>query len=115
MSTVPSASATSTADERAVTSVVPTVTAISTVVPGSQPEATSSSGSSISNVLRRTWLCRRRHKHRLRHTFVTILLDRGHGLATVQDAARHASADTTRPYDKKRDAYRTHPTHELVL
>jgi site-specific recombinase XerD len=57
----------------------------------------------------------RMHPHRLRHTFVTILLDRGQGLATVQDAARHASADTTRLYDKKRDAYRTHPTHELVF
>jgi integrase/recombinase XerD len=55
------------------------------------------------------------HPHRLRHTFVTILLDRGQGLATVQDAARHASADTTRLHDKKRDAYRTHPTHELVF
>jgi site-specific recombinase XerD len=57
----------------------------------------------------------RMHPHRHRHTFVTILLDRGQGLATVQDAARHASADTTRLYDKKRDAYRTHPTHELVF
>ncbi|MGZ4288131.1 MAG: tyrosine-type recombinase/integrase [Solirubrobacteraceae bacterium] len=57
----------------------------------------------------------RMHPHRLRHTFVTILLDRGQGLATVQDAARHASADTTRLYDKRRDAYRTHPTRELVF
>jgi integrase len=57
----------------------------------------------------------RLHPHRLRHTFVTILLDRGQGLAAVQDAARHASADTTRLYDRKRDAYRTHPTHELVF
>jgi integrase/recombinase XerD len=57
----------------------------------------------------------RMHPHRLRHTFVTILLDRGQGLAAVQDAARHASADTTRLYDKKRDAYRTHPTHDLVF
>jgi site-specific recombinase XerD len=57
----------------------------------------------------------RMHPHRLRHTFVTILLDRGQGLAAVQDAARHASADTTRLYDRRRDAYRTHPTHELVF
>ena len=55
------------------------------------------------------------HPHRLRHTFVTILLDHGQGLATVQDAARHASADTTRLYDRRHDAYRTHPTHELVF
>ena len=46
----------------------------------------------------------RMHPHRL-STFVTILLDRGQGLAAVQDAARHASADTTRLYDRKRDAY----------
>jgi integrase len=36
------------------------------------------------------------HPYRPRHTFVTILLDRGQRLAAVQDAARHASADTTR-------------------
>jgi integrase/recombinase XerD len=57
----------------------------------------------------------RMHPHRLRHTFVTMLLDRGQGLAAVQDAARHASADTTRLYDRRRDAYRTHPTHDLVF
>ena len=57
----------------------------------------------------------RMHPQRLRHTFVTILLDRGQSLAAVQDAARHASADTTRLYDRKRDAYRAHPTHGLVF
>jgi integrase len=57
----------------------------------------------------------RMHPHRLRHTFVTMLLDRGQSLASVQDAARHASADTTRLYDRKRDAYRSHPTHDLVF
>ena len=51
--------------------------------------------------------------HRLRHTFVTMLLDRGQGLGTVQDAARHASPTTTRLYDRSRIAYREHPTHAL--
>jgi len=51
--------------------------------------------------------------HKLRHTFVTMLLDRGVPLAAVQDAARHASSDTTRLYDRARDAWREHPTHKL--
>jgi site-specific recombinase XerD len=51
--------------------------------------------------------------HKLRHTFVTMLLDRGISLVAVQDAARHASADTTRLYDRARAAFREHPTHEL--
>jgi integrase len=51
--------------------------------------------------------------HRLRHTFVTLLLDRGVPLAAVQDAARHASSDTTRMYDRSRSAWREHPTHKL--
>lgn len=55
------------------------------------------------------------HPHRLRHSFVTILLDLGVPLEVVQDGARHASADTTRRYDRARDAYREHPTHRLAL
>jgi integrase/recombinase XerD len=51
--------------------------------------------------------------HRLRHTFVTMLLDRGIPLVAVQDAARHSSADTTRLYDRARAAWREHPTHKL--
>ena len=51
--------------------------------------------------------------HRLRHTFVTMLLDRGVPLVAVQDAARHSSADTTRLYDRARAAWREHPTHKL--
>jgi integrase len=53
------------------------------------------------------------HPHRLRHTFVTMLLDRGVSLAAVQDAARHASSDTTRRYDRSRTGWREHPTHHL--
>jgi site-specific recombinase XerD len=53
------------------------------------------------------------HPHRLRHTFVTMLLDRGVPLAAVQDAARHASSDTTRRYDRSRTAWQEHPTHQL--
>jgi hypothetical protein len=42
-----------------------------------------------------------------------MLLDRGVPLPAVQDAARHASADTTRLYDRARAAWREHPTHKL--
>jgi integrase/recombinase XerD len=51
--------------------------------------------------------------HKLRHTFVTMLLDRGVPLVAVQDAARHSSSDTTRLYDRARAAFREHPTHKL--
>ena len=53
------------------------------------------------------------HPHRLRHTFVTMLLDRGVPLAVVQDSARHSSSDTTRMYDRSRAGWREHPTHKL--
>lgn len=55
------------------------------------------------------------HPHRLRHGFVTMLLDRGVSLAAVQDAARHSSADTTRLYDRSRAGFDDHPTHVLDL
>lgn len=57
----------------------------------------------------------RLYPHRARHTFVTMLLDRGVPLAAVQDAARHSSADTTRLYDRTRAAFREHPTHLLAF
>jgi len=55
------------------------------------------------------------YPHRLRHTFVTMLLDRGVPLPQTQDAARHASADTTRLYDRARAGFREHPTHRLTF
>ena len=57
----------------------------------------------------------RLYPHRLRHTFVTMLLDRDVPLPAVQDAARHASADTTRLYDRSRVAFKEQPTHKLVF
>jgi len=53
------------------------------------------------------------HPHVLRHSFVTLLLDQGVSLAAVQDAARHASPETTRLYDRARTGFREHPTHKL--
>jgi integrase/recombinase XerD len=55
----------------------------------------------------------RLHPHVLRHSFVTLLLDEGVPLAAVQDAARHASPETTRLYDRARTNFREHPTHRL--
>lgn len=57
----------------------------------------------------------RLHPHLARHGFIQALLDAGVGLAAVQDAARHSSSDTTRRYDRARDAYKEHPTHLLDL
>ncbi len=57
----------------------------------------------------------RLYPHRLRHTFVTMLLDRGVPLPETQDAARHSSADTTRLYDRSRAGFREHPTHLLAF
>jgi integrase/recombinase XerC len=53
------------------------------------------------------------HPHNLRHTFVTLLSDRGVPLVAARDAARHASSDKTRLYDRARAAWREHPTHRL--
>ncbi len=55
------------------------------------------------------------HPHVLRHSFVTLLLDQGIPLAAVQDAARHASPETTRLYDRARTGFREHPTHKLTF
>ena len=56
------------------------------------------------------------HPHRLRHTFVTTLLDMGVPLQAVPDAARHASPDTTRMYDRARGLARaSHPPIALRL
>ncbi|MBV9197413.1 MAG: tyrosine-type recombinase/integrase [Solirubrobacterales bacterium] len=57
----------------------------------------------------------RLHPHRLRHTFITLLLDKGVDLPTVQDSARHASSDMTRRYDRSRASFREHPTHLLTF
>ena len=51
--------------------------------------------------------------HKLRHTFVTMLLDRGVPLVAVQDAARHSSSDTTSASTTGRARRREHPTHKL--
>lgn len=51
--------------------------------------------------------------HSMRHSFVTIALDRGANLVDVQDAAGHADPRTTRRYDRARNRLARHPTFLL--
>lgn len=52
--------------------------------------------------------------HWLRHTFVTLALDMDVALRDVQDAAGHASANTTRRYDQNRKSIERHAMWSLV-
>ena len=54
------------------------------------------------------------HPHDLRHGFVTMALDAGVPLRDVQDSAGHASADTTRRYDRNRNSLDRHATYTLT-
>ena len=52
--------------------------------------------------------------HSLRHTMVTLALEAGVPIHVVQDAAGHASPDTTRRYDRARHALDGHATYVLA-
>ena len=52
--------------------------------------------------------------HSLRHTMVTLALDAGVPIHIVQDAAGHASPETTRRYDRARHALDGHATYVLA-
>lgn len=54
------------------------------------------------------------HPHDLRHAFVTLSLDAGVPLRDVQDSAGHASANTTRRYDRSRGQIDRHATYTLA-
>jgi integrase len=51
--------------------------------------------------------------HGIRHSVVTLLLDRGHPLHVVQDFAGHADPRTTRRYDRARESLDRSPAYEL--
>ena len=53
--------------------------------------------SRVAKVWRRTCLCRRRHKHVLRHTFCTAIAER-EGLDVVAELAGHADVRTSKRY-----------------
>jgi site-specific recombinase XerD len=52
--------------------------------------------------------------HTLRHGYVTLSLDAGVPLRDVQDGAGHSSADTTRRYDRARNAIGRSPAWKLT-
>jgi len=54
------------------------------------------------------------HPHDLRHAFITLSLDAGVPLRDVQDSAGHASANTTRRYDRGRNNIDRHATYVLA-
>ena len=56
----------------------------------------------------------RMHRHMLRHTFVTTMLDAGVDLRDVQIAARHADPRTTMRYDRARKNLDRHPNYILA-
>jgi len=56
----------------------------------------------------------RPHRHMLRHTFATTMLDAGVGFRDVQIAARHADPRTTMRYDRAREILDRHPNYILA-
>lgn len=51
--------------------------------------------------------------HGIRHSVITMLLDRGYPLHVVQDFAGHADPRTTRRYDRARESLDRSPAYEL--
>ena len=56
----------------------------------------------------------RMHPHKLRHTYVTTMLDAGVDLRDVQIAARHVDPRTTMRYDRARNNLDRHPNYILA-
>jgi integrase/recombinase XerD len=69
-----------------------------------RPDLTSTAGVRIG----------RPHRHMLRYTFVTTMLDAGVDLRDVQIAARHAEPRTTMRYDRARKKLDRHPRYILA-
>ena len=51
-----------------------------------------------AQVCRRSWLCRRRHNHDLRHTFGTAMAGTGVPMRTLQEWMGHRDIETTQRY-----------------
>jgi len=67
----------------------------------------------VKVIARKAGLPAKAGPHSLRHTFVTLSRKFGVSLEDVQDAAGHASPETTRRYDRKRFALTGHPAYVL--
>ena len=57
-----------------------------------------------AKVWRRSWLCRRRHNHDLRHTYGSLLVAGGIDLPSVKAAMGHSRITTTERYLHARPA-----------
>ena len=68
----------------------------------------------IARVARRAGIDKRISPHSLRHTMVTQALEAGVPIHIVQDAAGHASPETTRRYDRARHQLDGHATYQLA-
>jgi site-specific recombinase XerD len=68
----------------------------------------------VRRLARRAGITKTISPHSLRHTMVTLSLDAGVPIHVVQDAAGHASPDTTRRYDRARHALDGHATYTLA-
>ena len=69
----------------------------------------------ITRVARAAGLTKRLSPHSMRHTFVTLALEAGAPIHVVQDAAGHASPNTTRRYDRARHALDGHAAYTLAV
>lgn len=86
------------------------------VFPGRQPGTQidrHTVGRMVKNLIKGCGIQSRITPHSLRHSFVTLALDSGAPLRDVQDAAGHASPETTRRYDRSRHNLDRHPTYRL--
>jgi len=68
----------------------------------------------VARWARAAGLTKRISPHSLRHTMVTLSLEAGVPIHVVQDAAGHASPETTRRYDRARHALDGHATYALA-
>ncbi len=69
---------------------------------------------SIRRLSRAAGIAKAVSPHSCRHTMVTLALEAGAPIHVVQDAAGHASPDTTRRYDRARHALDGHATYTLA-
>jgi site-specific recombinase XerD len=68
----------------------------------------------VARLARAAGITKRISPHSCRHAFVTLALDAGATLRDVQDAAGHASPETTRRYDRARGLLDRSPTYALA-
>lgn len=68
----------------------------------------------VQRLCRQAGITKRVSPHSLRHSMVTQALEAGVPIHVVQDAAGHASPNTTRRYDRARHALDGHATYALA-